>query len=107
MVERLNWSLLQMLQSYVQVKQEWETYLPLMLHAYRTAIHSSMGYTPFELMYGRFPKPLPFEQLNSFDSTSYSSHLQAKLAEMRDFVEANLVESANRQATNYNKLSST
>ena len=58
-------------------------------------------------MYGKSPKPLPFEQLNSFDSISYPSHLQAKLAEMRDFVEANLVESANRQATNYNKLSST
>ena len=31
MVERFNRSLLQMLRSHVQVKQEWETYLSLML----------------------------------------------------------------------------
>ena len=107
MVERFNRSLLQMLRSYVQVKQEWEMYLPLVLYAYRTAIHSSTGYSPFELMYGRPPKPIPFEQLNSFDTASYPSHLQAKLAEMCDFVEANLVESASRQRINYNKHSLT
>ena len=65
MVERFNRSLLQMLRSNVEVKQEWEVYLPLVLYAYRTAIHSSTGYSPFELIFGRAPKPITFEQLNS------------------------------------------
>ena len=52
---------------------------------------------PFELMYGRPPQQTPFEQLHSFDVDSYQHHLQAKLAEMRDFVETNLAESASRQ----------
>jgi len=105
MVERFNRSLLQMLRSYVEVKQELEVYLPLVLYVYCTAIHSSMGYSSFELMFGKAPKPITFEQLDSFDTVSYPSHLQAKLAEMRDFVETNLVESASRQRTNYNKHS--
>jgi len=86
-----------MLHSYVEVKQEWEVYLPLVLYTYCTAMHSSTGYSPFELMSGRAPKPIPLELLNSFDTVSYPSHLQAKLAEMRDFVETNLIESASRQ----------
>jgi len=92
---------------YVQVKHEGKTYLPLMLNAYHTAIRSSTGYSPFELIYESNPKPIIYEQLNTFDSTSYPSHLQAKLAEICDFVEVNLVESANRQIINYNKLLST
>ena len=55
LVERFNHSLLQMLRSYVETKEEWEKYLPLVLYTYRTAVHSSTGFTPFELMYGRRP----------------------------------------------------
>ena len=69
-------------------------YLPLVLYAYHTAVHSSTGFTPFELMYGRPPQQAPFEQLHSFDVASYQQHLQTKLAEMCDFVETNLAESA-------------
>ena len=53
MVERLNRSLLQMLRTYVTDRADWESLLPLMLFAYRTAVHSSTGATPFELMFGR------------------------------------------------------
>ena len=107
LVERFNRSLLQMLRSYVETKEEWEKHLPLILYAYRTAIHSSTGFTPFELMYGRPPQQAPFEQMHFFDTDSHHHHLQAKLAEMRDFVETNLAESASRQRDHYNKHSQT
>ena len=55
MVERFNRTLLQLLRTYVEKKEEWEKYLPLALFAYRTAVHSSTGVTPFKLMYGREP----------------------------------------------------
>ena len=82
LVERFNHSLFQMLRSYVETKEEWENHLPLILYAYRTAIHSSTGFTPFELMYGRPPQQAPFEQMHFFDTDSHHHHLQAKLAEM-------------------------
>ena len=96
-----------MLRSYVETKEEWEKYLPLVLYAYHTAVHSSIGFTPFELMYGRPSQQAPFDQLHSFDADSYQHHLQAKLAEMRGFVEINLAGSASRQSNNYNKHSQT
>ena len=79
--------------------------MPLVLYAYRTAVHSSTGFTPFELMYGRPSQQASFDQLHSFDGDSYQHHLKAKLAEMRDFVETNLTGSASRQSNNYNKHS--
>ena len=45
MVERFNRSLLQMLRICVFGEADWEPYLHLMLFAYRTAIHSSTGFS--------------------------------------------------------------
>ena len=40
MVKRFNRSLLQLLCCYTQQEEDWEQYLPLMLYAYCTALHS-------------------------------------------------------------------
>ena len=48
----------------------------------------STGVSPFLLMYGRNPSSTPFSKSNAFDSLSYPAHLQAKFAELHDFVEA-------------------
>ena len=103
LVKCFNSSLLQMLHLYVETKEEWEKHLPLILYAYCTAIHLSTGFTPFEVMYGRSPQQALFEQMHFFDTDSHHHHLQAKLAEMHDFVEANFIESASRQRDHYNK----
>ena len=93
-VERANRSLLQMLRSYCSNTGDWEKWLPLLLFAYRTSQHSSTRNTPFTLMFGRNVKEsLPFSSTNTaHDATSYKDHLQKRLAEMYDIVEANLVE---------------
>ena len=67
MVERFNRSLLQLLRAYVDTQSDWEQYLPLVLYAYRTSIHSSTGVSPFLLMYGHNPSS-PFFKSNKFDS---------------------------------------
>jgi len=41
MVEQFNRSLLQLLQTYVEEESDWERFLPLLLLAYRTSVHSS------------------------------------------------------------------
>ena len=56
MVERVNRSLLQLLRAYVEKDYEWERYLPLVLYAYRTAVHMLTGVSPFVLMFGREPR---------------------------------------------------
>ena len=88
MVKRFNRSLLQLLRAYVDTQSDCEHYLPLVLYAYCTSIHSSTGVSPFLLMYGHNPSSTPFSKSNKFDSLSYPAHLQAKLAELHNFVEA-------------------
>ena len=43
LVERFNRSLLQSFQAYVDKQTGWEQYLPLVLYAYRTSVHSPTG----------------------------------------------------------------
>ena len=105
MVERLNRSLLQLLRTYVTHEDDWERHLPLVLYAYRTSPHTSTGVSPFELMFGRQPKPSEFSPPQAFEPASYQAHLQAKLAALRDLVEANATEAAATQKGSYDRLS--
>jgi hypothetical protein len=54
MVERVNRTLADIIASYVSKEPtKWSDFLPSSTFAYNTAVHSSTGYTPFYLMYGR------------------------------------------------------
>ena len=71
MVERFNCLLLQLLRAYAERQTDWEQYLPFVLFAYRSAIHSSTGVSPFELMFGRPPIQHPFPSATAYDAVSY------------------------------------
>ena len=105
MVERFNWSLLQLLRVYVERQDDWEQHLPLVLYAYRTAAHALTGVSPFCLMYGGQPR---IAELSgpAFEANTYPAHLRAKVAELRDFVEANLVVAAEHQKPAYDQRTS-
>jgi len=103
MVERFNRSLLQLLRSYVEREYDWEKHLPLALFAYRTTAHTSTGTSPFFMMFGRQPRLSDFSSAKAYDTTTYESHLQAKLAELQGFVETNLVEAATKQKLYYDQ----
>ena len=104
-MERFNRSLLQLLRAYVDKQTDWEQYLPLVLYAYGTSVYSSTGVSPFVLMFGRQPKCIDHSSSTAFDRDSYPAHLRAKLAELRDLVESNLVHVAEHQKTNYDQQS--
>jgi hypothetical protein len=54
MVERVNRTLADIIASYVSEEpSKWSDFLPSATFAYNTAVHSSTGYSPFYLMYGR------------------------------------------------------
>ena len=105
MVERMSRSLLQLLRSYVETQDEWERYLPLVLFAYRTAVHATTGVSPFVLMFGRSPQISDLSTPTAFDSASYQTQLQAKLAELQDFVECHTTQAASKQKATYDKHS--
>ncbi|CAF1144907.1 unnamed protein product, partial [Brachionus calyciflorus] len=57
--ERFNQTLIEALRKHAEANVEnWPKYLPYVLMAYRSRVHSTTGFTPFELMIGR--KMLPF-----------------------------------------------
>ena len=102
--ERFNRSLLQFLRSYTQQEADWEVYLPLALFAFRTAVHLSTGVSPFEMIFGRAPKP---DSFHPELSSSYQAQLRAKPATLQDFVEAHMVEKDTAQKTSYDSQSTT
>ena len=53
MVERFNRTCLMMLPKFVNDRRDnWHELLPFVMHAYRTSVHESTGYSPFRLMMG-------------------------------------------------------
>ncbi|XP_075758104.1 uncharacterized protein LOC142818935 [Pelodiscus sinensis] len=54
LVERFNGTLKQMLKTFMhQHPQDWDKYLPHLLFAYKEVPQESIGFSPFELLYGR------------------------------------------------------
>ena len=54
MVERFNRTLTTMLSAYVnEHHSDWDTFLPYVMMAYRSARHETTGFTPNKLMLGR------------------------------------------------------
>ena len=59
LVERFNWTLKRMMQKMiVQDCKDWDQLLPYLLFAIREVRQSSTGFTPFQLLYGRWPRGL-------------------------------------------------
>ena len=93
--------------TYVDNEADWEQHLPLVLYAYRTAVHSSTGIEPYVLMFGRQPPTAStgLEPVVAYDPSSYASKLQAKMAELKDFVESKLTSAAAEKKRAYDKSS--
>jgi len=97
LVELFNRSLLQMLRIYVQQHNDWGKYLPFVLYAYRTAVHSSTEVSPFELMFGHCTHKPPLCSKSAHDVISYQDQFCSKLAQLYDFVEFNNVQASSHQ----------
>ena len=61
-VERYNRTILQMLRHYVHDHQrDWDLFSETLTYAYRTQVHCTTGYSPFELVLSRPPRHFAVE----------------------------------------------
>jgi len=84
------------LRTYAEKENDWERHLQL-LFAYRTTRHSSTGLSPYEVLFGYNPPPLLTTELPGSvtpDPSEYSTALKSKLLELREIVDANIVQLA-------------
>ena len=88
----------------MQTAGDWEEHLQLSLFAYCTTKHSFTGLSPHEVLFGYKP-PFPLLPNQNVpcvaEPAEYSEKLQRKPLELRELVEANIVESTTRQQRGY------
>jgi len=108
--EIVNKQLVTMLRAYMNEDlSDWALWLHILEFAYNNATHSSIGTTPFFLLYGFHPRtPLDFLRPGDMEVSSYSlspevvSFLET-LAMHRDSARRAIATAQDKQATQYNK----
>ena len=88
-----------MLHTYCCSKEDWEQWLPLLLYAYCTSVHSSTKLSLFTLMFGYGTiscSPLSQDQ-RAHDTSTYLELNRKRLAEMYEIVDANLTQAGEQQ----------
>ena len=100
LVERMNYSLLNLLHAFVQKSSDWEDHLQLLMYAYRTSKHTSTGMVPHEIIFGHNPPSIHIPELHTsaiLDPQEYSISLHQKLLDIRELVDPNIIHSTERQ----------
>jgi len=99
MVELYMRTLVNMLSSFVSNHQrDWDQYVPLLMMAYRSAVHETTGVSPCQMMFGReinLPVDLVFgKPVNDYDSTKstidYAYELETVLNEIHDYARSKI-----------------
>ena len=107
-VERLNRTLIEMLKHYtIHDVFEWSEYIPYVISAYNSSVHSSTLYTPYELFYGRKVQ-LPLDVLINKpspkykDVDNYHQEVAERLHISHQLARRNAAEARKAQAKYYN-----
>ena len=91
--------------------KDWPDFLPHVLHAYRAAISSVTGFSPYEIMFGRKMR-VPLDMAHGVppgmelqDPQSYPAVLRERLDKIHKIVRENVQLAASRMKIRYDKLS--
>ena len=110
MIERTNQTIEQCLSKYIgQYQHEWTKFLPLVIMAYRSSIHSVTNYSPAYVVLG-FPLSLPVECIYSTPQTAiyatptdYVFTMKQKLQETRQLMREYMDVEQERQKQYYDR----
>lgn len=107
MVERFNRTIANYLAKYVSDNQkDWDEYLPMLLLAYRSALHETTQQTPAKLLFGRELR-LPIDLVlgsspeEPTNSTKYVQKLQDRLHEIHNQTRTQLSHKSRRMKERY------
>ena len=112
LVERFNQTLKAMLRKVLKgEKRDWDRMLPYVLFAYREVPQATVGFSPFELLYGRDPRgPLDvlreewiYEPEADADILSYVMSVRSRMETAKNLVEENTRIAQAKQKTYYDK----
>ena len=97
----------------IEQPQKWDTFIPALLFAYREAPQESLGFSPFELLYGKTIKgPMHVlrqtwteEEVTGEQKTTaqYVVDLRNCIEETCDIARENLKKAARKQAKHFNR----
>ena len=113
-LERFHQTLKNMMQTYcLETENDWDDGTHLLLFAARESVQESLGFSPFELVFGhsvRGPLMLLKEKLLSTEGSSlnlleYVSNFWTRLTKACDLARTNLKSAQNCMKQNYNKNS--
>ena len=111
-LERFHQTLKNMIRSYCfDTGKDWDEGVHLLLFAVRESVQESLGFSPFELVFGhsvRGPLKLLKEKLLCNDAPSlnlqqYVTDIKEKLQTVRDLAKKNLKDTQDSMATRYNR----
>ena len=106
LVERYNRTLTDMLSMYVNQNQsDWDYWLPQVVFAYRSSIHSTTGFSPFDIVYGRkavLPDDIQYELVKSKDG-DYNDSLKQRLSDIKEKVYKRTLAAKRTQKKQYDK----
>ena len=109
MIERANRTIASMLSAFVnENKRDWDEHIPLLMLAYRTAIHESTGVSPCEMVFGR-PITLPIDLLlgrvepeKQYEYESdFANSLSNKIDKIHDFARKKLSITTSKMTRQY------
>ena len=89
LTERTNQSIITALRKHVETDQlSWPKWLDWVLFAYRTRVHSSTNFTPFEVLFGR--KANSFSDWRSLPDVSKTLELEVRSNEIKNLFESTI-----------------
>ena len=110
MIERACRSVQAMLSAYVsQNQKDWDVYLPLLMMAFRSSVHSTLGLSPSKMMLGRqirLPIDLALgipETRISVCESDYAYQLEKQLVSIHDFARKHMQIASNRMKQYYDR----
>ena len=109
LVERQNRTLQEMLAAYVaDYPHDWDNWVSLAVYAYNTSSHSSTGFSPYEMVFGRMPRtPLELDLdlplHNPSSQSEYTQSVRRCLHNIKNQANKNLQSQRQQQSNYYNR----